>query len=706
MIIQNPILTGSVALNGLNLTATNLATTSSNSFTSDQSITGSLGISVNTTIAGTLTVTGSIVGLATSASYVLNAVSSSKAASASYSDTASFANSFNVAGNLTASNAVLSGTLTAQTLVVQTITSSIDFVTGSTRFGSLLTNTHTFTGSIYQTGSIAAFAGSVGIGTTNPNSSLHIYNPSTFAALRLQNVSATSSSIYVVQTDSTGLGNNGFGIYDVVNSSYRFIINNSGSIGIGTTSPSLYGSPRKLHVHSTDDTRGILIQNTVTSSFAELHLSASREYRIGVGGSSTTAGGTANNFYVYDGTVGAFRLMISSSGNIGMGTTNPIASLHIYSANQNEASSLSTSYSNAKFRLEPFNTSGVGISMGLISPNVNYLQSSYSDGVTTAPFVMQPYGGNVGISTTSPTAKLHTYSTSSGLLSLYESTTNDTQIRFINSSTGGRTYSMGSGGSSSAGGNGFYLYDETAYLPRIYLNSFGSVGIGVTSINWNYSGIQALQIKNGFLYGYSNYEVGIGANAYYASAWKFIEAATATMYFCANRSHEFRNSTTTGTANATITWTTPLRIDSSGYVYKESQPIISGQVGTTQSAGLTVGTLIPFDDFWVSRGITYNSSTRRFTVPVAGVYRITLNPFFISGVASGRVLIGINTDTPTPANHKGNTYREAALYDTGCLNSVVTLAASDYIVFLIYQGQLYNGGLTDAFNQFTIELIG
>ena len=76
MIIQNPILTGSVALNGLNLTATNLATTSSNSFTSDQSITGSLGISANTTIAGTLTVTGSIVGLVTSASYVLNAVSS------------------------------------------------------------------------------------------------------------------------------------------------------------------------------------------------------------------------------------------------------------------------------------------------------------------------------------------------------------------------------------------------------------------------------------------------------------------------------------------------------------------------------------------------------------------------------------------------------------------------------------------------------
>jgi hypothetical protein len=43
---------------------------------------------------------------------------------------------------------VATGQITAQTLVVQTITSSIDFVTGSTRFGSLLTNTHQFTGSV------------------------------------------------------------------------------------------------------------------------------------------------------------------------------------------------------------------------------------------------------------------------------------------------------------------------------------------------------------------------------------------------------------------------------------------------------------------------------------------------------------------------------------------------------------------------------
>lgn len=57
-------------------------------------------------------------------------------------------------------NTVISGSLTvtgsiiAQTLIVQTITSSVDFVTGSTRFGTAVGNTHQFTGSVLITGSL------------------------------------------------------------------------------------------------------------------------------------------------------------------------------------------------------------------------------------------------------------------------------------------------------------------------------------------------------------------------------------------------------------------------------------------------------------------------------------------------------------------------------------------------------------------------
>ena len=64
-----------------------------------------------------------------------------------------------------ADNFLVRGTLTAQTIVAQTITSSTDFVTGSTRFGSLISNTHQFTGSVSITGSLAINGISAALGT-------------------------------------------------------------------------------------------------------------------------------------------------------------------------------------------------------------------------------------------------------------------------------------------------------------------------------------------------------------------------------------------------------------------------------------------------------------------------------------------------------------------------------------------------------------
>ena len=75
-----------------------------------------------------------------------------------------------------ADNFTVRGSLTAQTLVVQTITSSVDFVTGSTRFGSFLTNTHVFSGSVAMNpgGLFVSSSGNVGIGTTSPGTLLQV----------------------------------------------------------------------------------------------------------------------------------------------------------------------------------------------------------------------------------------------------------------------------------------------------------------------------------------------------------------------------------------------------------------------------------------------------------------------------------------------------------------------------------------------------
>ena len=64
-----------------------------------------------------------------------------------------------ISGSITASAALITGTLTAQTLVVQTITSSILYSSGSNIFGNRLTDTQQFTGSVLITGSTVSLNG-------------------------------------------------------------------------------------------------------------------------------------------------------------------------------------------------------------------------------------------------------------------------------------------------------------------------------------------------------------------------------------------------------------------------------------------------------------------------------------------------------------------------------------------------------------------
>jgi hypothetical protein len=135
------IISGSLTVSG----STNIVGTTGNTLLSTNAdtliFTGSLYTSGSIISTGSLKVnggiTGSLLGTASFASNAGNSISSS------YAATASSADDFNVRG-----------TLTAQRIVVQTITSSTEYVTGSTQFGSLLSNTHQFTGSVSITGSL------------------------------------------------------------------------------------------------------------------------------------------------------------------------------------------------------------------------------------------------------------------------------------------------------------------------------------------------------------------------------------------------------------------------------------------------------------------------------------------------------------------------------------------------------------------------
>jgi hypothetical protein len=214
-VLSSSFLVASASFDNRIISITNVtgsyATTGSNTFIGNQIISGNL--SVTNGITGSLFGTASHVDTLVSASFQTstdiitlfygNNTSASftvdNTNSASYAATASYADDFKVAG-----------TLTAQTIVVQTITSSVIYSSGSNVFGNDLSNTQVFTGSVKITGSLSVN----GVDYIGTSASLD------------SRILAVSSSVGILSSS-------------YLNSSASFdtrILNNSSSIGILSSS--------------------------------------------------------------------------------------------------------------------------------------------------------------------------------------------------------------------------------------------------------------------------------------------------------------------------------------------------------------------------------------------------------------------------------------------------------------------------------------
>jgi hypothetical protein len=340
MIIHNPILTGSFTVNGTDvssITSSAASLTSLNAYTASQNNrNGTYATTGSNTFAGIQTVN---------------------------------------------SNLVVTGSITAQTLVVQTVTSSVVYSSGSNVFGNNIANTQVFTGSMNLTGSLTVITTGTEFQVTNTG--VRIGNVIGDAHNITGSVGVSGSATFVSSIAANGimsLGDDGtygstyktLGFTGNTNGTHRIFAGTAddmyiaaatargiyfwtdgssgtkmrilanGNVGIGTSSPVDAGvSSRTLQLLNTVILQNVVGTQALFSNNAYYDGTWKRATALGAAAvrMNTDSGQTGISFHVGPtGTAGSsitnwdttdIKMRINENGNVGIGTMTPSNLFHV-----------------------------------------------------------------------------------------------------------------------------------------------------------------------------------------------------------------------------------------------------------------------------------------------------------------------------------------------------------------------------------------
>ena len=353
--------------------------------------------------------------------------------------------------------------------------------------------------------------GYVGIGKTNPAYTLDVGG----------NLNV-SGSVLINGTPLSG-GGGGSSQWGTAGANIYY---NTGYVGIGTVNPTT-----TLYVYGNSGTSiGTTIQNGSLGGNSYTTLSILNDTGLGchlfLNSSGRTADGGAISMATLRNDAGILRLQaqggfanptygitIIPSGNVGMGSSNPQATLDVAGTVQGQTAFQSSAsvvfptmgtlqavylgqYGAAAAR-------GTSVRIGDIAGAAYYMATGstnltfYKDVSAGNPVsVMYFSGGSITGATPTvvvnnqlgvgiaPSYPLHVNQSSTTFTptAYFTSPSSDTTLDLVNTASNGRSWRIGSGGAGSGAGAGnFYLYDSSALLTRLVVDLNGYVGIGTAA---------------------------------------------------------------------------------------------------------------------------------------------------------------------------------------------------------------------------------
>jgi hypothetical protein len=378
--------------------------------------------------------------------------------------------------------------------------------------------------------------GNVGIGTTSPSVLLSLGSSNANQKFALYDGPTGTSNFYGFGAGSSLLQ---FHAGTTTGSIGQMVLNASGNVGIGTTSPST-----KLDVF----TPGILLNSSRASSVAEFRGSITTStpesiLRLGRGHNPSVNWGSSAEFRVYNYTTAnslantglSIRLgaggtdnpdtdvmTLWANGNVGIGTTSPSEKLHLGSGNirldgygtidmgtGNYRSYITHQYMASDYTGLPYGQEGISIAFNFrrtdnsagntynTGGNINeifvgdqgirFLTKSNPAGSAMPVERMRIHNSNgyVGIGTTSPVAYLDVSTNNTAANRLTSLNIKTPQAGIVLDSTlssNGRSWNIWSTVSPDGPGQGsLAFFDVNASAYRMVINTSGNVGLGGTT---------------------------------------------------------------------------------------------------------------------------------------------------------------------------------------------------------------------------------